>query len=154
MDGSATRFATRRESSTCSPAARSHTPATSATATGRTGPGLSPNACPAKRCTTRGRRRTHTMRRAMIESLGPTLRALHQVSAPAGLLPPWLADALAGQPRMAYHPPVVDAALHEVDAARRQPRHDSRLLADVTDWIQQRLQLFAADEPVLVHGDL
>ena len=38
--------------------------------------------------------------------------------------------------------------------ARRQPGHDARLLADVADWIQERLALFAADEPVLVHGDV
>ena len=93
-------------------------------------------------------------RQAMIESLGAALRALHRVPVPAGLLPPWLADALAGKPRDAFHPPVVSAALQQVEAARRLPGHDSRLLADVADWIQERLPLFAADEPVLVHGDL
>src|SRR5438309_1438673 len=96
---------------------------------------------------------SHT-RQAMIESLGSALRALHRVPVKAGLLPPWLADALAGKPRLAYHPPVVSAALHQVEAARRQPGHNARLLSDVADWIQQRLALFAADEPVLVHGDL
>ena len=96
---------------------------------------------------------SHT-RQAMIESLGSALRALHRVPVAAGLLPPWLADALAGKPRAAYHPPVVSAALHQVEAARRQPGHDARLLSDVADWIQQRLALFVADEPVLVHGDL
>jgi aminoglycoside phosphotransferase (APT) family kinase protein len=49
---------------------------------------------------------------------------------------------------------VVSAALHQVEAARRLPGHDSRLLADVADWIQERLGLFADDEPVLVHGDV
>jgi hygromycin-B 7''-O-kinase len=93
-------------------------------------------------------------RRAMIESLGSALRALHRVPVPAGLLPPWLADALAGGPWPAYHPPVVSAALRLVEAARRPPRHDPRLLADVAEWIQERLALFAADDPVLVHGDL
>jgi len=48
----------------------------------------------------------------------------------------------------------VSAALQLVEDARRLPGHDSRLLADVTDWVQERLVLFAADEPVLVHGDL
>jgi hygromycin-B 7''-O-kinase len=95
----------------------------------------------------------HT-RRTMIESLGAALRALHRVPAPKGLLPPWLADALAGKPWPAFHPPVLHAALQQVEAARRWPGHDSRLLADVADWIQERLPLFAADEPVLVHGDL
>ena len=93
-------------------------------------------------------------RRAMIESLGLALRALHRVRVPADLLPPWLADALAGEPWAAFHPPVVGAALQRVEAALRQPGHDSRLLADVAAWIQERLALFAADEPVLVHGDL
>ena len=90
----------------------------------------------------------------MIESLGSALRALHRVPVAVGLLPPWLADALTGKPRLAYHPPVVSAALHQVEAARRQPGHDARLLSGVVHWIQQRLALFAADEPVLVHGDL
>jgi aminoglycoside phosphotransferase (APT) family kinase protein len=97
-------------------------------------------------------------RQAMIESLGAALRALHRVPAPSDLLPPWLADALAdpldGKPWPAFHPPVVSATLQQVEAARRMPGHDSRLLADVADWIQERLALFTADEPVLVHGDL
>jgi len=96
---------------------------------------------------------SHT-RQAMIESLGAALRALHRVPVPADLLPPWLADALAGKPWPAFHPPVVNATLQQVDAARRLPGHDSPLLADVADWIQERLPLFATDEPVLVHGDL
>lgn len=96
---------------------------------------------------------SHT-RQAIIESLGAALRALHRVPVPAGLLPPWLADALAGKSWAAFHPPVVGAALEQVEAARRLPGHDSRLLADVAEWIQERLVLFAADKPVLVHGDL
>ncbi len=95
-----------------------------------------------------------TTRQAMIESLGAALRALHRVPVPADLLPPWLADALAGGPWPAFHPPVVSAALQQVEAGRRVPGHDSRLLADVADWIRERLALFAADESVLVHGDL
>ena len=95
----------------------------------------------------------HT-RRSMIESLGFALRELHRVPAPANLLPPWLADALAGKPRNAYHPPVVSAALQQVEDARRMHGHDSRLLANVAVWIQERLALFAADRLVLVHGDL
>ena len=93
-------------------------------------------------------------RKAMIESLGVALRALHRVPVSADLLPPWLADALAGKPRAAYHPPVVNALLGQVEAARRRPGCDSRLLADVADWVRERLALFAADEPVLVHGDV
>ena len=94
-------------------------------------------------------------RQAMIESLGAALRALHQVPVPVGLLPPWLADAIAGKkPWAAFHPPVVSAALQQVEAAWRRPGHDSHLLADAADWIQERLALFAADEPALVHGDL
>ena len=97
---------------------------------------------------------SHT-RQAMIESLGAALRALHRIPVPAGLLPPWLADAIAGKkPWAAFHPPVVSAALQLVEDARRLPGHDSRLLADVADWIQERLAWFAADEPVLVHGDI
>ncbi|MDQ3307509.1 MAG: phosphotransferase [Actinomycetota bacterium] len=94
-------------------------------------------------------------RQAITESLGAALRALHRIPVPAGLLPPWLAQAIAGKkPWAAFHPPVVSAALQLVEDARRLPGHDSRLLADVTDWVQERLVLFAADEPVLVHGDL
>lgn len=94
-------------------------------------------------------------RQAMIESLGSALRALHRVPVPADLLPPWLAAALDGtKPWAAFHPPVVGAALQQVEAARRRPDHDARLLADVADWVQERMVLFADDRPVLVHGDL
>jgi hygromycin-B 7''-O-kinase len=93
-------------------------------------------------------------RRAMIESLGGALRALHHVPVPADLLPPWLADALAGGPWPAYHPPVVGAMLRQVEAAQRLPGHDPRLLEDVSHWIHERMAFFAGDEPVLVHGDL
>lgn len=93
-------------------------------------------------------------RRSMIESLGSALRALHRVPVPADLLPPWLADALAGKQWPALHPPVVSAALQQVEAARRLPGHDSRLLTDIAEWIQERLVLFTTDGPALVHGDL
>jgi aminoglycoside phosphotransferase (APT) family kinase protein len=90
----------------------------------------------------------------MIESLGAALHALHRVAVPADLLPPWLADAHAGGPWPAFHPPVVQMAVQQVEAARQWPDHDARLLANVADWIEERLPLFAADEPALVHGDL
>ena len=93
-------------------------------------------------------------RRSMIESLGLALRALHHVSVPDGLLPPWLAAAHAGAPWPAYHPPVVAAALPLVEDAQRRPDLNSDLLADTADWIRKRLSLFADDRPVLVHGDL
>lgn len=93
-------------------------------------------------------------RRSMIESLGCALRALHRVRVTADLLPPWLSDALAGQPWPAFHPPVVSATLQQVESARRLPGHDSRLLADVAAWVQERLTLFCADQIVLVHGDV
>ncbi|WP_245558818.1 phosphotransferase family protein [Aestuariimicrobium kwangyangense] len=93
-------------------------------------------------------------RRSMIESIGFALQALHRVPVPADLLPPWLRDALAGKPWPAFHPPVVGAALQQVEAAPHRPGHDMRLLADVAAWIQERLALFLADEHVLVHGDL
>jgi aminoglycoside phosphotransferase (APT) family kinase protein len=93
-------------------------------------------------------------RRAIIESLGAALHALHRIPAPAGLMPPWLAEALAGKPWPAYHPPVVSATLQQVESARQRPGHDARLLADTADWIKERLALFADDQPVLVHGDL
>ncbi|MFD6176759.1 MULTISPECIES: phosphotransferase family protein [unclassified Isoptericola] len=93
-------------------------------------------------------------RRSIVESLGAALRALHRVPVPADLLPPWLAGALAGGPWPAFHPPVVGAALEQVEAARRRPEHDLRLLADAEAWVRERLVLFAADRPVLVHGDL
>jgi hygromycin-B 7''-O-kinase len=96
---------------------------------------------------------SHT-RHAIIESLGAALRALHQVPVDADLLPPWLAAALSGQPWPTFHPPVVRATLQQVEAAQRLPGHDPCLLADVAEWIQERLALFAGDEPVLVHGDL
>ena len=93
-------------------------------------------------------------RRSIIESLGAALRALHRVPVPAGLMPPWLTGALSGGPWPAFHPPVVGATLQQVEAARRRPGHDPRLLADVDAWVRERLDLFAADRPVLVHGDL
>lgn len=93
-------------------------------------------------------------RRSIIESLGAALRALHRVPVPSGLLPPWLADALAGGPWPAFHPPVVSAALHQVETAQRLPGRDPLLLADVAEWIRARLALFAADRPALVHGDV
>jgi hygromycin-B 7''-O-kinase len=93
-------------------------------------------------------------RRSIIESLGTALEALHRVPAPAGLMPPWLIDALAGEPRHAYHPPVVGAAFDLVEDARRVPGHDPRLLDDARAWVAERLPLFAADKPALVHGDV
>lgn len=93
-------------------------------------------------------------RRALVESLGDALRALHQVPVPVSLLPPWLAGALSGGPWPAYHPPVVNATLQQVEAARQLPGHDPSLLAEVSEWIRSRLPLFAGDEPVLVHGDV
>ena len=93
-------------------------------------------------------------RRSILESLGAALHALHRVPVPADLLPPWLAGALSGEPWPAFHPPVVGAALQQIEAARRRPDHDSCLLADVAAWIQERLPLFAADQHVLVHGDV
>jgi hygromycin-B 7''-O-kinase len=93
-------------------------------------------------------------RRAIIESLGDALRALHRIAVPGDLMPPWLAGALAGGPWPAFHPPVVRAILQLVDDARQRPDHDARLLTEVAAWIRDRLPLFADDEPVLVHGDL
>lgn len=95
-------------------------------------------------------------RRALVHDLGTALRALHRVPAPAGLRPPWLADALDGPHDVwpAYHPPVVAVAPTLVDDARRVPGHDARLLDAVGRWIGERLPLFADDELVLVHGDL
>lgn len=93
-------------------------------------------------------------RRALIESLGSALRALHSVPAPEDLRPPWLIDALAGEPWPAYHPPMVSAAQEQVEAARRRPGHDARLLADVAAWLEDRVGLFANDPHALVHGDL
>lgn len=96
---------------------------------------------------------SHT-RRAMVESLGSALRALHRVPVAADLLPPWMVDAFAGEPWPAFHPPVVGAALQQVEVARRRPGHDPRLLADVAHWVRERLALFVTDDPALVHGDL
>ncbi|WP_445441930.1 phosphotransferase family protein [Clavibacter sp. km1a] len=93
-------------------------------------------------------------RRSIVESLGGALRALHRVPVPADLRPPWLVDALAGGRWPAYHPPVVQITLDQVDAARRSPGHDAGLLDDVAAWILERLPLFGADALVLVHGDL
>lgn len=93
-------------------------------------------------------------RRALIESLGAALRALHQVPVPAGLLPPWLAGALSGGPWPAYHPPVVSATLEQAEAARQVPGHDPTLLAEAAEWIRAHLPLFADEDPVLVHGDV
>ena len=93
-------------------------------------------------------------RRTMIESLGAALRALHRISTPPDLLPPWLEEALSGGYWPAFHPPVVSAALSQVDAAGRQPGRDPGLLTELAAWIRERLPLFAASPPVLVHGDV
>lgn len=85
-------------------------------------------------------------RRSIIHSLGEALRALHQVSAPAGLMPPWLHGALAGGSWPAYHPPVVGAATALVE--------DAGSSASVRSWVSSHLPLFDADQHVLVHGDL
>lgn len=93
-------------------------------------------------------------RHAIVESLGVALHALHRVPVPADLLPPWLGDALGGGPWPAYHPPVVGAVLDQVEAARLRYERDSGLLDDIAVWIRERVSLFGADVPVLVHGDL
>lgn len=93
-------------------------------------------------------------RRALIESLGAALQALHRVPVPADLLPPWLAGALSGGAWPAFHPPVVDAAIQQVDAARRAPEHDDHLLDEVDTWLRARLSLFDSARPALVHGDV
>ncbi|GAB3458017.1 phosphotransferase [Kineococcus endophyticus] len=93
-------------------------------------------------------------RRALVESLASALQALHRVPAPPDLLPPWLAAALDGVPWPAFHPPVVGRTLELVEAARRRPDHDARLLDDVAARVRELSALFVDDEPVLVHGDL
>lgn len=85
-------------------------------------------------------------RRSIIHSLGNALRALHRVSAPADLMPPWLRGALAGGSWPAYHPPVVGAAMSLVE--------DAGSSAAVRSWVSSHLPLFDADPHVLVHGDL
>lgn len=86
-------------------------------------------------------------RRSIIHSLGDALRALHRVPAPAGLMPPWLREALNGGPWPAYHPPVVGAAMALVDDA-------GPLASSVSSWMSERLPLFDTDPHVLVHGDM
>lgn len=93
-------------------------------------------------------------RRALIESLGVALRALHQVPVPTGLVPPWLASALSGGPWPAYHPPVVSATVQQAEAARQMPGHDPILLAEAAEWVRAHLPLFADDDLVLVHSDV
>ncbi|WP_235510932.1 phosphotransferase family protein [Curtobacterium sp. Leaf261] len=92
-------------------------------------------------------------RRTMIESLGTAMRALHRVPVPAGLMPPWLVEALAGGSWPAYHPPVVGAA-GQLVAEALAAGGDARLLADVDDWVRSRSTSFGGDDLVLVHGDL
>ena len=48
----------------------------------------------------------------------------------------------------------MSAALSQVDAAGRQPGRDPGLLTELAAWIRERLPLFAASPPVLVHGDV
>ena len=54
----------------------------------------------------------------------------------------------------AFHPPVVAAALRQVDASGRLPDSDPGLLTELAAWIRERLPLVAASPPVLVHGDV
>ncbi len=89
-------------------------------------------------------------RRSIIESLGQVLEALHAVTPPTDLMPPWLAAALSGGPWPAYHPPVI-AALPDLAASADLERSLSRA---VQEWVAARMQLFADDPLVLVHGDL
>ncbi len=46
------------------------------------------------------------------------------------------------------------AVLEQVEAARLPHVRDSGLLDDIAVWIRERVPLFGADVPVLVHGDL
>ncbi len=93
-------------------------------------------------------------RQAAVAQLGGMLRALHAIPVPTGFGNPWLTDALApgGQSRDAYHaPPASHAVL--LAAAARVPGVDQGVLAAARVFIAERLPLFAADVPVLVHGD-
>lgn len=93
-------------------------------------------------------------RQSAAAQIGGMLRALHTISLPTGFGNPWLADALApgGQPGDAYHAP---PERHEVllAAASRVPGVDHGVLAAARAFIAERLHLFAADSPVLVHSD-
>ncbi len=93
-------------------------------------------------------------RRAAAAQLGAALRALHAVPLPAGFANPWLDDALApgGPATDAYHaPPAHYRTL--IAAGYQVPGGDQALLDEVGAFIAERLDAFAGDPAVLVHGD-
>lgn len=94
-------------------------------------------------------------RRAAVAQLGVVLRALHEVPLPTEFGNPWLTDALipGGQPKDAYH---ASPECHEVllAAASRVSGVDQGVLAAARAFIVERLPMFAADSPVLVHSDV
>ncbi len=93
-------------------------------------------------------------RRSMIDSLGQALSALHQLTPPSDLKPPWLTAALAGGPWPAFHPPLVDQLPTQIEQARTRSAADLAVLDQVAEWVQARVGLFTDDQSVLVHGDL
>jgi len=90
--------------------------------------------------------------------LGAILHALHQVSVPADVRPPWLDDALApdGPIRDAYHAPP-DRYRDLLAAAEDVPGIDPGVLREVEAFIAERMDAFApppAEAEVLVHVDV
>lgn len=93
-------------------------------------------------------------RRAITESLGTALRALHRAPVSTTLVPPWMVDALGGGTWPAYHPPLVGTAERLASEARLVAGADTGVLDAAGDWARAQQGLFADDVPVLVHGDL
>jgi hygromycin-B 7''-O-kinase len=86
-------------------------------------------------------------------SVGEILRTLHELDI-GDVAPQWWLDAhQPDQLRNAYRPRVT-AAPAMIAAALDLPGADTALLAETEAMLTERLPLFDADTPVLIHGDI
>ncbi len=93
-------------------------------------------------------------RRRAITSLGETLAALHRVQAQPGFTNPWIEDAMAESngAHMYLTPP---QSWHlGIEAMRSRKLLDTALVDRISDYLSERISLFAEDKPCLIHGDI
>lgn len=95
-----------------------------------------------------------TERRHIGLELGTTLRALHCLDLPDLPPPPWWVDAHDPANFHNAYKPHVDLAPQMVDAARRFPGVDHRLLDRVDAMVRELRPLFDGDRRVLTHADV
>ena len=97
---------------------------------------------------------TPTDRRDVITSLGAAIQMLHQVEVPIDLMPPWVSDALAVEPRNADHTSLEAATWQVERQVALLPGADLALIKSAQSWMSERRDLFVGDTRVLVHRDL